>query len=86
MIRLNPTALALINDHATLFGQLADKMGVHRSTMQRWWTENSIMLTTADALEVIKKYSGLPARDLLCKIDDPKMVITNGKTTHSLTK
>ena len=77
MIRLKPEILDLIKDSHGIQGLLADKLDVIPITIGRWIQDNHIMLTTADALEIISRELGRTRNEILVGITDVNVEVTN---------
>lgn len=81
MIRLKPEIVDQIKDSHGIQGLLADKLGVIPITVERMLERNDIMLTTADALEIIGRELGRTRNELLIGITDVKIEVTNPSPT-----
>lgn len=57
MYKLKNRFLKLIQDSNQLKGELAMRFDVSQRTIENWVTNNSPMLTTVDALEIISDHS-----------------------------
>jgi hypothetical protein len=80
MLRLSTETISLIRSKQSLPGILAEHLSVHASTINRWLSAGSngdIMLTTADALEVISKELGIPKKELLTRVNNHELHLTN---------
>lgn len=77
MLRLSQETINLINSRPDVLGGLASTMDRGIFTIQKWLRENDIMLTTADSLEYLHKSLGVSKSELLTKITEPKLHITN---------
>lgn len=64
---LSSKALIEIKSNTLAKNLLAVKMNRSVHTIEKWIKDNDIMLTTADALEVIKQETGLTDEEILEK-------------------
>jgi hypothetical protein len=86
IMRLHPNALEEISKRHGSIGALADKLEVEPITIQRWIKKNDIMLTTADALDIICRELGLTRAEVLVDVSDVELEILNLSPTKNKTQ
>lgn len=64
-MRLTKNAIYVLRGNRTLWEAVRLALRVSRPTMYKYVTENSILLTTAAALEEFRKETGLPDCEIL---------------------
>jgi hypothetical protein len=67
MLRLTREAIDRINADTVIKAKLAAALGKSQGSVQRYVNSNDPLLTTASALEVIKKETGLKTSEILTR-------------------
>lgn len=78
MYTISENALTIINENPVVKGRVAsglmERLRVNApSTIYAWLRYKSIMLTTADAVEVISEHTGLTAGDVIRLATDEEL-------------
>lgn len=63
-MKLKPDILLKIRKNKHLRAVMVLELNITHSTLYRWLQFNSIMLTTADCLDIISKHLNVPSCDL----------------------
>ena len=63
-MKLKTSIIFAIRSDKRLRGQMIVGLNITESTLYRWLKHDDRLLTTADCLNVISKYLGIPACDL----------------------